>query len=84
MIHTCLPSYINADPIMGQIGTEKQVDKIVVDTDESPVYTVFYWDEEMQLWVRVRGQSGDQPGEFDLGSGNEITLGGIGRFTLKV
>jgi hypothetical protein len=41
-INTCLLAYINANPIMGQIGTETQVDRITVDTDESPIYAIFY------------------------------------------
>ena len=83
-INTGLPAYINANPIMGQIASETQVDRITVETDESPIYTVFYWDEEMQLWVRVLGQNGDKLGEFDMGKGNQITLSGTGKFTLEV
>ena len=58
--------------------------KIAVNTDETPIYAVFYWDEEMELWVRVLGQNGDQLGEFDLADGNQITLNGGGKFTLDV
>jgi len=69
---------------MGQVKTQAQIDKIAVDTDETPIYAVFYWDEEMELWVRVLGQNGDQLGEFDLATGNRITLKGSGKFTLEV
>jgi hypothetical protein len=77
-------AYIDAEPIMGQIRSEPQVDKIAVDTDETPIYAVFYWDEEMQLWVRVVGQTGNQLGEFNLSDGDMITLKGSGKFTLEV
>lgn len=84
VINSWVLAYINIDPIMGQIRTVSQVDKIAIDTDESPIYAVFYWDEEMQLWVRVLGQTGTQLGEFDLGNASQITLSGGGRFTLEV
>jgi len=81
---TCLWAYIDAEPTTGQIKSETQVDEIAVETDESPIYAVFYWDEEMELRVRVLGQTGNQLGEFDLRNGNMITLNGAGRFILDV
>lgn len=75
---------ITANPLQGYLTGSGDIDKISIDTDETPVYAVFVWDEGMELWVRILGKTDNPLGDFNMAEGNSAELAGGGKFTLEV
>jgi len=83
IIPTCVLAYINASPTNGEINSTSQVDQIAVNTDEDPIYAIFFYDK-LHLWCKIVGQNGKTLAEYDLNNGNVVELVGAGSFTLEV
>ncbi len=72
---------LKTDGLNGYLGAEHPQDRIVVYSDESPVYLLFYWDSrEMQPTVSVSDKAGKKVAEVDLTRGNLVTIGSPGQF----
>jgi len=68
----------------GSIKNTSQVDKISVNTRHNLIHVVFEFPRSLQLWVRIKGQTGIVLAEYNLAEGNLVTLNGGGQFTLEV
>jgi hypothetical protein len=75
---------ITANPLQGYLTGSGDIDKIGIETDETPVYAVFQWEEGMELWVRILGKTDNPLGDFNMAEGNSAELAGTGKFTLEV
>jgi hypothetical protein len=63
------------DGLTGYLGELHPQDRIVVTSDESVAYLLFYWDStDLQPVATVTDKAGFKKGEFDLTKENYVTL----------
>jgi hypothetical protein len=71
--------------LQGWLGSGHERDRIVVRTDETPVYIIFFWDSrDLVPDVAVTDATGSRVGEFDLTRGNRVTLSRPGEFVCTI
>lgn len=72
---------LGADALKGWLGAEHRQDRIVVKSDESPVYLLFYWDSgAFEPVVKIADAAGKPVAEVDLTKGNLVTLQKPGQY----
>jgi hypothetical protein len=72
---------LSTDGLNGYLGEKHPKERIVVQSDESPVYLLFFWDsKDLQPVVSVSGSKGEKIAEIDLSKGNIVTFKRPGRY----
>jgi hypothetical protein len=77
-------TYIDADISSGYLGSTTESNEIAIKTNENPIYAIFTWDEDVDLWVRIIGQSRKELADMRMKDHNIVKLTGTGKFTLEV
>jgi hypothetical protein len=72
---------LGTDALKGWLGAGHAQDRIVVKTNEAPVYLLFYWDTgAMEPLVKIVDAEGKLVAEIDLTKGNLVTLKKPGQY----
>ncbi len=67
--------------LQGWLGQGHERDRLVVRTDEAPVYLLFLWDSrDLTPVVSITDAAGARVGDFDLSRGNRVMLARPGEF----
>jgi hypothetical protein len=76
---------LSLDGLKGYLGAQDRQERIVVETDESPVHVLFFWDSpSLDPWVTVTDAKGAVVGAYQLGKANRVSLGRPGRYVLML
>lgn len=75
---------LSAKTVSGNLEEKGDADHFQIYSSEDELEVEFDWDEDMEIWVSVIGESGGHLGYFDMWDGNLITLTGGGSFTIVV
>jgi hypothetical protein len=72
---------LSTEGLKGYLGEKHRRERIVVQSDESPVYLLFFWDsKDLQPMVSVSDSKGGKVADIDLTKGNIVTLKKRGRY----
>ncbi len=72
---------LSTEGLKGYLGDKHAQERIVIQSDESPVYLLFFWDSrDLKPTIAVSDAKGAKVADIDLTKGNIVTLKKKGRY----
>lgn len=75
---------LSAKTVEGVLEEKGDADHFQIYAMKDELEVEFDWDEDLEIWVSIIGETGNHLGYFDMWDGNLITLTGGGSFTIVV